>query len=67
MAMSENLKEHVEEQLKVREEAKDEFVESRTIYDEAHVILEANGIQEEALRSFCQEAGNWDDTRRPQS
>ena len=58
-------KEHVEEALKMREEAQDTLEEWLSTWDETKVIMAAKRIQEEELESsLCDEGGASDETSR---
>ena len=63
--MSEDLKEHVDVSLKIKEEFKDDFDECRIICDEAEVINEQSRIQEAPIaRSFREDAKILTETER---
>ena len=53
LEMSENLKEHVEETLKMKEAFEDDIEEERRICDDAEVINEPKRTQEETLKNTC--------------
>ena len=65
LATAEDLKERVEEALKMRAEVKDTFKEWLNICDEAEVIMEATKIQEEELKNGLRnDGGAWDELGR---